>query len=106
MYINQNSNTLTHHGILGMKWGVRRFQNKDGSLTNAGKKRYIGKDIKYLQKQYGKVEDALTYGKHSNKKINSKIEKQLEDIEKLIDSKERELIAIGNKHVKENYFKK
>ena len=30
---------LYHHGILGQKWGVRRFQNKDGSLTSAGKKR-------------------------------------------------------------------
>ena len=33
-------NELYHHGIKGMKWGVRRYQNKDGSLTNAGKKRY------------------------------------------------------------------
>lgn len=31
---------LYHHGILGMRWGVRRFQNKDGSLTSAGKSRY------------------------------------------------------------------
>ena len=31
---------LTHHGIKGQKWGVRRYQNKDGSLTAAGKKRY------------------------------------------------------------------
>ena len=31
---------LAHHGILGMKWGVRRYQNKDGSLTAAGYKRY------------------------------------------------------------------
>lgn len=31
---------LYHHGILGMKWGIRRYQNKDGTLTEAGKKRY------------------------------------------------------------------
>lgn len=33
-------NDLVHHGIKGQRWGIRRFQNKDGSLTNAGKKRY------------------------------------------------------------------
>ena len=31
---------IAHHGIIGMKWGVRRYQNKDGTLTNAGKARY------------------------------------------------------------------
>lgn len=31
---------LAHHGILGQKWGIRRYQNEDGSLTEAGKKRY------------------------------------------------------------------
>lgn len=31
---------LYHHGIKDMKWGIRRFQNKDGSLTPAGRKRY------------------------------------------------------------------
>lgn len=36
---------LYHHGIKGMKWGVRRYQNPDGSLTNAGKKKYRSTSI-------------------------------------------------------------
>ncbi len=35
-----NSKELYHHGIKGQRWGIRRYQNKDGSLTDAGKKRY------------------------------------------------------------------
>lgn len=31
---------LKHYGILGMRWGIRRFQNKDGTLTDIGKERY------------------------------------------------------------------
>lgn len=38
--INQNGDYLEHHGILGQRWGVRRYQNSDGSLTSEGKKRY------------------------------------------------------------------
>ncbi len=33
---------LYHYGVKGMKWGMRRFQNKNGTLTSAGKKKYSG----------------------------------------------------------------
>lgn len=51
---------LYHHGIKGMKWGVRRYQNKDGSLTAAGKKR-----------QRGWSEDAKTADNISRKSVKS-----------------------------------
>ena len=51
-----DNNYLQHHGILGMKWGVRRYQNKDGSLTAAGRKRVAKLDAE---------REALT-GKKSN----------------------------------------
>jgi hypothetical protein len=42
MFYVISNDELYHHGIKGQKWGVRRFQNEDGSLTPAGKKRYYG----------------------------------------------------------------
>lgn len=47
---------LCHHGIKGMKWGIRRYQRSDGSLTPAGKKRYS--DSPSLAKQHSQMETA------------------------------------------------
>lgn len=60
-----NPYELTHWGIKGMKWGVRRFQNKDGSLTDAGGKRYNGSDYQPKKSLGQKISD---YKKASAKK--------------------------------------
>ncbi len=46
---------LMHHGVLGQRWGVRRYQNKDGSLTSAGKARLSKQDTKWAKKNADKV---------------------------------------------------
>lgn len=51
---------LQHYGVKGMKWGVRRYQSKDGSLTPAGKKRYNQDkwDTETARKEYAKLDTA------------------------------------------------
>lgn len=67
---------LTHHGILGQKWGVRRFQNDDGTWTAAGKERYGTANGSFkgtIHRNMADVYDmnARYYEKHGNKQLAS-----------------------------------
>lgn len=52
-YVRNTEDELMHHGIKGQKWGIRRYQNEDGTLTNLGKKR--DKVTERLQKDVDKI---------------------------------------------------
>lgn len=67
------NNELQHHGTKGMRWGVRRYQNKDGSLTDAGKKRY-NKEVEKLKAEEAKVKAAERVAKNSQK-VQAKFDK-------------------------------
>ena len=47
---------LYHYGVIGMKWGVRRYQNADGTLTSAGKKKYSAYKDKQIAKSERKIQ--------------------------------------------------
>lgn len=64
---------LQHHGIKGQKWGVRRFQNTDGSLTAEGKKRYSVSDYQQAidkTKTAGKIVNEAKTLNNTIKKVN------------------------------------
>lgn len=65
-----SNNDLYHHGIKDQKWGIRRFQNEDGSLTEAGRERYgiSKKDTKWATKNRKKITDAAY--KESKRELN------------------------------------
>ena len=71
---------LKHYGIKGMKWGVRRFQNADGSLTADGRKRYGSEDMRNVKKQVDNGKNVVDGVKRSKAKAAEKrTEKKIKD---------------------------
>lgn len=60
-YITPSDKDIVHYGVLGMKWGIRRYQNKDGSLTLAGKRKYYKDYVKKVKNE----EDSYNYIKQT-----------------------------------------
>lgn len=92
------NNYLEHHGILGMKWGIRRYRNKDGTLTNAGKKRAAK-----LEAEKKFLDDAKSKNSFVSKSSSTQeVSKKSKDVSEMTDE---ELNKAINRIRNENAYK-
>lgn len=95
---------IKHHGIKGQKWGVRRYQNADGSLTAAGKKRYGTQEN--FEKQY--QEDVKRNVKNTKKAVGAAQKAataKQQNRERAKEEKKREIKADREKQIREEAYK-
>ena len=102
-YLMHYSDELCHHGIKGQKWGERRYQYEDGSLTPEGKKRYLNSDGT-LNKKGEKVLKKI-YSKGNYESLHW-YNKSIKDAKDSIPKYERDLKDIEKNGIKSKYFKR
>ena len=79
--MNTNEQILIHHGIKGMKWGIRRYQNPDGTLTAEGRKKYGVETVRETKRlSYSQDLERLKY-KKGTEGLNEKENKKLRTLE-------------------------
>lgn len=78
-------NELKHYGVLGMKWGVRRYQNKDGSLTSAGKKKYQANESDSSVTKKVKKDLSTLTGEEFKRKYQVSNTRYMKRVDKYID---------------------
>lgn len=99
-YVYHDKEYFEHHGILGMKWGVRRFQNPDGSLTPAGEARYNRKQ----KREEAKAAKAEAKRAKEAAKPPTKAEIRAQQLEKLSKMSDQEIRdAIARKQLENQY---
>lgn len=79
---------LCHYGILGQRWGVRRYQNRDGTLTAKGKKRYA-EDMEKLKNEEKKLKQKQRAQAKIEKLLNK--QKELEEMKAALRDKAKQL---------------
>ena len=90
---------LAHHGIKGQKWGVRRFQNKDGSYTDEGKRRRSGGFLKKAKNESSKITPSKRYSKMSDEEIELRIKRKQNEV-RLSDLEFESSLPAGARYVK------
>ena len=89
--IPYSSDELYHHGIIGQKWGIRRFQNSDGTYTEAGKQRYGAKN----DKQAEKLANYQERQRRSSENYYEAVEKNLNNRQMKLEKKKQKATGVN-----------